>query len=229
MKKIFPDYFLDGTPTHYHYAISEMLLSGKVSYVITTNFDNLIEIAYHDISSKKAKSKKLNVVYDESKRLQPKSPNLIKIHGCATAPHSLVFNLTHVGKGLAEWKKSMLSKLSANPFIFLGYSDRDKDITPILAQLSNKWLWLCHNSIDLQSQVPVDSFLHNLLAKENRYVIYEDANTVFLNYVNAACNSEIAQTTLRPSFNWSRVLEQILDSIDPVMLELTIADILYEY
>lgn len=224
----FSKVFLNAKPTDYHFTIAYLLISQKVNTVITTNFDDLIEQAF-DILTHKLKSKiKLNIVYDEKKSRIANTPTLIKIHGCAKHPHTLIFNLRQVGIGLDEWKIRLLKKLSSDPFIFIGYSDQDKDLSPILDTLKNEWYWLVHNYIPLKEQIPQKSGLFKLLNSPKRVVVFCDAKSEFLNFANKTFEVDCKFDISYSKFDWKKKLLSILQQVNNAKKISVCGDLLYD-
>ena len=116
-------------PNPVHFAIAE-LLGGVFSGVITTNYDACIERAarsrgnaIHVVVSK------TDYCLGESKRI-----DLLKIHGCAERPSTMVVTLMDEAS-LAPWKRTALSKmLSSGKLLVIGYSGLDFELCPELAE-----------------------------------------------------------------------------------------------
>jgi hypothetical protein len=220
--------FLGAKPAHYHKAAAELLAGG---HVITTNFDDLIETAYATLRRANPGFPELRVVVNENE-IQDETvssfPSLIKIHGCATRPETMALIVSQVGKGLPRWRHEQLGLLASHPFIFLGYSDRDKDISPALTGLKNSWAWICHEVIGLEEQIPRDSQLESMLSFGNRVVLYTDANLAFTTYAASLTASDYP-VEKRPRFErWRRGVRRVVSSICVGKKHLIAGDIVYE-
>ncbi len=173
----FASIFKHGTPSGYHECIASLLASGRVKAVITTNFDRLIEFAYsrHVTERGERRPSKLNVVIEDALKTDiGNHPLLLKLHGCASLPNSLSLTLGRVGTGLEPWKEQVLKRLSKTTFVFLGYSDRDSDITPTLSRLRNEWIWFFFNGVPLTDHIDRDTPLDDMLSRQNRTVLYTE-------------------------------------------------------
>jgi tetratricopeptide (TPR) repeat protein len=128
-----------GNPNEYHYAIATALVQGH--NVVTTNFDNLIERAFRDLTGTSPdvviRGRDLN-----RRRKSAKYGRLLKIHGSLAFPNgrnaldSVQGTLSAFTGGLAAWKRRALGEfLGYRPVLSLGYSGGDSfDINPALLQ-----------------------------------------------------------------------------------------------
>ncbi len=171
--------FLEGQPTKYHYLLAKLMLDGTVPTIFTTNFDILIEKAITHISNQ-SRPPYVSVVIDESSLSDDRScPSLVKLHGSAETPSSVILTLDRVGKGLESWKSAKLTDTATQlPFLFLGYSDRDKDITPVICELQNEWLWFFYDGIPLEQHLTENDELDQILSKPRRRVVYANAEPI---------------------------------------------------
>ncbi|MHA5053041.1 SIR2 family protein [Streptomyces sp. SD15] len=117
-------------PTHVHHALVEL----PVPLVVTTNFDDLIEMTY------RAQRKPYNAVtravdagFWSSDRVQ-----IVKIHGDLAHPESIVITSNDY-EGITTDRPSLVRLLSATlqtrTVLFLGYSVTDPDLRILLTQL----------------------------------------------------------------------------------------------
>jgi hypothetical protein len=131
-------------PNSNHKFIADLLINRYIQYIITTNFDVLIEKEFE------LNDKKLDVFYNfnniwDIERISNYS--LIKIHGSLDDLNSIKTTTENIRKSysievLSKWGDFLNNKC----IIFVGYGGGDKlDILPILMNLKNTSLiWLNH-------------------------------------------------------------------------------------
>lgn len=108
-------------------------LRGKVSAIVTTNYDTLIEqiFNYNDCS----------VFVGQSQMFTPLAVDLdelYKIHGCVTRPESIIITEEDYEryKNFAKlFSAKLLTLISENPVIFIGYSLSDPNVQQTLIDL----------------------------------------------------------------------------------------------
>ncbi len=128
-----------GQPNRTHHLLSDLISSGRVAAVVTTNFDEHLERALHD------RSIACHFIADESSGYGRRGLRILKVHGTTSAASSLIATLRQVGRGLApRFARSMKVLLDQYPFIFLGWSDADVDLTPILVRGAHPFIWVEH-------------------------------------------------------------------------------------
>jgi hypothetical protein len=138
-------------PNPVHRCLANQLLSGGLLGLITTNYDLAFEACLSE-------DRRCFTVFDESThdafRAATSSGRrqhlLFKIHGTAKKglEHTLVYKLQQEGL-LEPWKRSLLVELvEARVVMILGYSGRDFDICPILAEEASPFeiIWLQRSS-----------------------------------------------------------------------------------
>ena len=138
--------FAAHTPNPVHRALADGLASGTLSSVITTNYDCALEACgpgFVPITTE--------ADYDSWRQTTPAA--CFKIHGTATEglEGSLVCDLASEGR-LPVWKRELLHTLIAErTVIILGYSGRDFDICPELADahVPLDLVWLQRSRRDL--------------------------------------------------------------------------------
>lgn len=137
------------TPNFCHYAIAQALLSGELSVVYTTNFDELIEIAVEALSQTKTTSREyLPIEPDDHPAVIWKPPaigqnvRIIKVHGTISLVKSaedigkLVCRHLDMAKPLPQAAIAMLSTDVADAeFHLIGYSGSDTDIRDPLLKI----------------------------------------------------------------------------------------------
>ncbi len=224
--------FSTGKPTNYHYGLATLLATRKIKAVISLNFDTLIEQAYLQLqqSNPNLHLPDLKVIFSQEKigEVEENRPILFKIHGCVSDLNSMVLTLNRVGKGLEKWKREFLNTFSKTPFVFIGYSDRDKDITPYIIGLKNKWLWFLYNGSPISSHIRKDTIFETMLSDKNRIILYTDPTTSFNK--SLADITEISSPRLLKTgeSNWSIYLEKAMANIPVVDKLMIMGDMLRE-
>lgn len=167
-------------PNVIHKFLAKMLKKGHI--VLTTNFDNLIEIAYQETYNGKNPAV---IIYDEDyqtllkKKQSLKSAVLIKIHGSFVDPlgndtyDSITAILQQVQKEIPHFKKQLLEKLIAQyNFVVLGYSGRDDfDLYSFFLHPleSRKIWWVSHFQADMDKWELLDK--KDLMTESNEIAL----------------------------------------------------------
>jgi len=164
-------------PNTLHFFLAEMIHKGHM--VLTTNFDNLIEMAYEKITNgQKPKvaifDTDFQKLYEELNSL--KLGCLIKIHGSFVTPEgrdcrdSIIAILQQVQREFPESKRKLVKKLiEEHDLVVMGYSGQDDfDIYPFLLEPpSDKCIWWIRH---LKEKDPKkwDALLKSQLEEENK-------------------------------------------------------------
>jgi hypothetical protein len=146
-----------GKPNVCHLAIADLCRRGLIRGIVTTNFDNYLEMALEQ----------LHVPYRTvvpPAMAVPPSPGLLifKVHGDLRAPTSIVMTLNRSAQPLSRDAASLLRRMmSDSDLLITGYSGHDLDIFPIIqgaartARLGEWKVWVndireprCHHSDD---------------------------------------------------------------------------------
>ena len=113
-----------------HRAEIEALAAIKPHAVITTNYDQFLEVVFPDyqpiIGQQIIRSSTLSV------------GELFKIHGCASQPTSMVFTNEDYNEFIKKKKylsAKLLTYFSEHPLLFVGYSASDPNIKAILSDI----------------------------------------------------------------------------------------------
>ncbi len=135
------------TPNMIHYCLADQLLSGSLTSLITTNYDLAFEACLGaDLRCFTIYDKPTYDAFKAAKLSGGPPRPLFKIHGTAKkgCEHTLVYNLEREGL-LDPWKQELFLKLVADRVVLiLGYSGRDFDLCPVLAEEANpaEVVWL---------------------------------------------------------------------------------------
>lgn len=141
-----------GEPNSVHHYLAYLLVSRQVGYIVTTNFDNLIEQAIGEEIGR------VSVYYSfsdiERIPLGADAPVIFKLHGSFydkdgnDVSSTIRATIERIGKGysleiLHRWKKF----LDGKTIVFLGYSGSDRmDVLPLLHLLdSSTIVWVDHS------------------------------------------------------------------------------------
>lgn len=139
--KLFDIYSL-GKPNLNHFLLAHLSKIGFLKIIITTNFDTLIEQAFHKIGNSE-----LKVLYTQ-KQIKNIDYNyngtiLIKIHGCVTSKRTIATTLNRVsGINSYDYRKKLITKIfcdNKTDVVSMGYSYSDAfDISPAIEKCKNK-------------------------------------------------------------------------------------------
>ena len=135
------------SPNNIHYGLAFLAQRGQLKAIITTNFDTLLEQAFHNIGVP------YRLLINENDYLNSKDKPeclIIKIHGSVTDEGSLIDTVTQKMKGLPQFKKQKLDQLFQAYHVYvLGYSGEDfrfgNNYLPIDTTLNNLGVhWIMH-------------------------------------------------------------------------------------
>jgi len=142
-----------------HKSIAKAFANGKVSHIITTNYDKCFEAALEEVSSLRFKT-----IVNEEDALKSLSDDYskfyFKIHGTAEkTDRNLIFTLRDEGL-LPKGKRGLLKNLLTNRVcLFIGYSGYDFDLCPLIARIPNvKIIWTDLN--DTPQSTNANALLH---------------------------------------------------------------------
>ena len=146
--------FSSSNPNFYHYFLASLIESGLTKYVVTTNFDQLIEKA----------SQKNILVYASEEEHSERNPFCVyKIHGTVDRPETVIAMLPQVMRGLQKNKSKLLDEMFSSVCIVLGWSDNDIDLTPSFYKAGfGNLIWFDYNP---KTEILID-FMANPNAKD---------------------------------------------------------------
>lgn len=132
----FSKLFSQRVPTQTHYYLARQLSQRNAQVIATTNFDQLIEIAYNEITGRNLQISLPN----SAQKIASAEQSLIKLHGCISQDiNTLGVTINAVASSLnRENIKRTLGHLikPRTRFVFMGYSGSDIfDIIPALKEL----------------------------------------------------------------------------------------------
>lgn len=121
--------FLTAEPNYGHHAISLLLIEG-ISMALTTNWDNCLERSamtqYGAVATCRLAAELVGI---------PSLPLLIKSHGCASIPDSLLVSTSELSN--APWwaQAQVVAALAANTVVFLGVGSIAPYLRPTLSRV----------------------------------------------------------------------------------------------
>jgi hypothetical protein len=182
-----------GNPTALHFLTGELLNRGYIKHVLTTNFDNLFEMACDPYSLKQQKNK---------------IPKIVKLHG--SIPRKGPINsskikaeIKRVARGIDVISETEFNNLVAkNTLLVLGYSGRDYyGAMPILyGSEFKKIIWVQHTSIFTVADENVN--IKNWLSRaDNGIYIYADTS-LLISRLAESYNIQIGMNTSWSGLSW---------------------------
>ena len=120
-----------------HMFLAQAAKHGKISTILTTNFDHLIEDALESVGCQRNKD---FIVYKDkegfreyigltARHPEDKGIHIVKLHGTIENKESMIVTINQTGKGLTKEQAVILDALlKEKHFLFVGYSGNDKDI-----------------------------------------------------------------------------------------------------
>ncbi len=178
-------------------------LKNNIPYIFTTNYDNFIERIFTDYKCFITQS---DYLYNDNSEYA----EIYKLHGCCTAPNSMVFTESDYAK-FEELSYLSVSKLvcvlAERPIIFMGYSIHDPDIISILNKIT-----FCLDAEHIKqfqrNLIVIDWNAGNLSLPINKYTLNIDKNrSLTFTYISTDNYSRVLYylTKIQPSAKFSEV------------------------
>ena len=149
----------------------------RVSAIITTNFDHLLEDAMREIGLKENVDFVVHLSEDNFFMVQNKI-NIFKLHGSIDNKESIKATLRSIGLRLPDNKsRAFKNILKKYPVFFVGYSGYDLDIYPVIMDSACKeiyWLLKPDGKAKKQANETIQEF--------NAKIIKADLNVLFKNF-----------------------------------------------
>lgn len=176
----------DGKPSVYHELFAHLLLSGKINFIVTTNFDTCLEQA---LRWKEGDSRVIIPYAETLESLKDINiiGKIIKLHGCKSRPEYLGATVDQITR-TEYWQKTsmILDKIfyegNCSSVLFMGYSCSDMwDVVEYFnnCALQNKKLVSCiywqHSN---EKNVLVDSNPQKMLGKHSSLFFGGDTDTL---------------------------------------------------
>ena len=139
-KKVFSalECLKSNSPNMNHRILAALLDKGFIDYIVTTNFDSLIEQS----------------LSEASRNTKPDATHIWKIHGDIRTPPSMVATMRRVGQ--TAFDEDLVNKLrellDGSQVIFIGYSGMDPDLMPAFktAKMASVY-WCVYNPEELKA------------------------------------------------------------------------------
>lgn len=110
------------TPNSVHRALGALAADGVLKVVVTTNFDTLLERAWAGVADPQV----LHTIGDSPKASKDDRPLIVKLHGSATRPTTLIDLAAQKSRGLPnEWLDWLAQLWSNHAVLVLGFSGSD--------------------------------------------------------------------------------------------------------
>jgi hypothetical protein len=120
-------------PNRHHLAVAELLRSGHLTTVITTNFDENIEHGIQAVAGRPAQRCVSIGDYTDANTTRPSE--VYKLHGTISDPASMSATLSQTAILPKEKATLLRSLLTEKAVLFVGYSGNDDDIWPVISEL----------------------------------------------------------------------------------------------
>ena len=131
-----------GEPNRNHRYLAQLLMDGRIDLVLTTNFDELIERSISGIRSVVTEEEFDSLLKELTTNENIKVPTVAHLHGSIQNQESLVALMNQVGKPLEGVRRNVLDYVLSNgTIVFVGYSESDQDISPIIREHSDSDVW----------------------------------------------------------------------------------------
>lgn len=202
---------LEGSnPNNNHYALAELASQGKISAIITTNFDTLIEQAFQ---SEGIPYKLVVSEYDFKTYKEDSICAILKIHGTVTSEKTLIDTVTQKMRGLSIGKRDCLKKLFKNHVVnVLGFSGDDfffdKEYIPISTAIQEQSVeWIKYPGSKTNKYVAKMAENANFILKEMKLSHYfkelgiKEHLKVEASYVNDESFEDVAYPTIYNAMN----------------------------
>lgn len=136
-----------GQPNLNHRVISYLVARGIIKHIVTTNFDEYLDVLLKKDTQRVINSDDLKGAID-GEGISSAKHIFFKPHGTISDKLSLQFTLEHT-KSLPTWKSSFLQRcLVDSPLLIAGYSGYDDDLMPCLYDIAASLpdiVLVCHN------------------------------------------------------------------------------------
>jgi len=156
------------SPNAEHIAANELMASGEVEAIITTNLDECLEAA--------SNAPRVAVPVTGSFSITP--ADLLKVHGTIGRPDTIAATIRGVELRAEseQWQDSLVTALRGRSILFVGYSFSDRfDLTPALLNATEAGARFCwadrQHSNRAPAPVPIDTVITHDLSDARRSVL----------------------------------------------------------
>jgi len=192
----------------FHYIFSQLLLEGKISSIITPNYDLAIDNVINE--EKKICTIKSQDDYLAFKKT-PIKGTYFKIHGTSeiNCEDTLIYTLSQEGS-LEKWKQELLTDLLQHKIlIVIGYSGRDFDICPLIAEINyKKVIWIKYVNTNIE-QSAYEEYL--LASNGNNLSVAGDFKSLLLKVFNKKVDCSFQPKEIDFNVIFSLSLEERLE------------------
>lgn len=190
-RNIVNDYYASATPNEYHEILAKAMIQGKISGLITTNYDNCIDECLYRFGNCA-----VTKVVEEKDAVGAEVgyPIYFKIHGTCDdhGGKSICFSLSNEAR-LAQWKRELLQRMTeGRTVLFIGYSGYDFEICSELYK-ANRIAKLFWNAFDFKNPSPN---FHDMLERFDGTVLIGDMFYIFKLFKSGLKNKPNTNNTI---------------------------------
>lgn len=175
--KIIVDEYKNKSPNTIHEAIKNLVSSGLIKHVITTNYDTCLDQVFQNIGNitKVVTEKDAQAINDDDNIY-------FKIHGSAEngLESTIVYRLAHEG-ALPDWKRQVLRQCITNStLLVIGYSGLDFEICPeIILAKPSQIIWNSYSNPNTDNKALTPNSLRVLQSQSENTAIWGDMKKAF--------------------------------------------------
>lgn len=167
--------FMDKEPSLGYLCFANYIITNKIPYVLTTNFDNLIEKAIHQLDI----NYDLVPVSDRVQAYLNGTTNLLKLHGDYN--YDRIQNTEDELKQLHDNMVKSLNDIKVNKIVVIGYSGYDESVMNALSQYISQnsnieifWCVINRNDVTSQKILNLYDYNFNLVEIEGFDQLFND-------------------------------------------------------
>jgi len=177
LDRIIADEYKNKSPNAIHEAIKNLVSSGLIKHVITTNYDTCLDQVFQNIGNMTKV-----VTEKDAQKINNNSNLYFKIHGSAEdgLESTIVYRLSHEG-ALPDWKRRVLRQCITNStLLVIGYSGLDFEICPeIILAKPSQVIWNSYLNPSTDNKALTPNSLRVLQSQSQNTVIWGDMKKYF--------------------------------------------------
>lgn len=177
LDRIIADEYKNKSPNAIHEAIKNLVSSGLIKHVITTNYDTCLDQVFQNIGNMTKV-----VTEKDAQKINNNSNLYFKIHGSAEdgLESTIVYRLSHEG-ALPDWKRRVLRQCITNStLLVIGYSGLDFEICPeIILAKPSQVIWNSYLNPSTDNKALTPNSLRVLQSQSQNTVIWGDMKKIF--------------------------------------------------
>lgn len=223
LREIINDFFSNAQPNQYHEILAKALCDGKVSGIITTNYDNCIDKCIKSINTNN-----ITTIVNESDLLKINDTKQLyfKIHGTCDSidGNSICLALSDETK-LIGWKKELLFKMAnKKSILFIAYSGLDFEICQELINIPGikEVYWNVENHVGWEALNPNQI---NVLKKYDGKILLGDMYEIF-HLMDNNLKSRLSSDQKQINIERENLKKRINDNIDTYQFRIWFISIL---